>query len=84
MIKFYATTWCHDCARSKSYLDSRNIPYEYINIDEVPEAAEEVIKINQGMRSVPTIVFPNGEILVEPSDYELSETIGRMKNEKYL
>ncbi len=79
-IKFYATTWCHDCARSKHFLDSRGVSYEYINIDEVPDAAEKVLKINNGMRSVPTIVFPNGDVLVEPSDDELGNALNRLKN----
>lgn len=79
-IKFYATTWCHDCTRSKSFLDSRKIPYTFINIDEVPEGAEEVVKINNGLRSVPTIVFPNGTVLVEPTDEILAKAVDEMHN----
>ncbi len=84
LVRFYATTWCHDCARSKSFLDNKKIPYEYINIDEVPDAAEKVVEINNGMRSIPTIVFPNGDVLVEPSDDKLNEAIDRMSNENVL
>lgn len=75
-IKFYGATWCPDCRRSKQLLDEKGVEYDYINIDEVEGAAEEVKKINNGMQSIPTIVFPNGTILVEPSNTELQKNLG--------
>lgn len=71
-IKMYATTWCGDCRMAKRWFDSHGISYEYINIDEDDAAAAYVLKINCGMRSVPTIVFPDGSVLVEPSPRELA------------
>lgn len=71
-IKMYATTWCGDCRMAKRWFDQRGVPYEYINIEEDDEAAAYVVKVNRGMRSVPTIVFPDGSILVEPSPRELA------------
>ncbi len=71
-IKLYATTWCGDCRRAKRWLDEHAIPYEYINIEEDDAAAAYVIQVNNGMRSVPTIVFPDGSILVEPTNRELA------------
>ena len=68
----YATTWCGDCRMAKRWFDSHNIPYEYINIEEDPKAAEYVVKVNGGARSVPTIVFPDGSVLVEPGLRELA------------
>lgn len=79
-IKFYGATWCPDCRRSKAYLDEKKVSYEYINIDEVAGAAEEVEKINNGMQSIPTIIFPNGKILVEPSNQELQEALDENKD----
>jgi mycoredoxin len=75
VIKVYATTWCGDCRMAKHVLDSREIAYEYINIDLVPEAAELVQRINGGFRSVPTILFPDGRVLVEPTRLELEEAL---------
>ncbi len=66
-IKMYVTTWCGDCRMAKRWFDSHGIPYEHINIEQDPEAAEYVMRVNGGMRSVPTIVFPDGSVLVEPS-----------------
>ncbi|MFN2463061.1 MAG: glutaredoxin domain-containing protein [Candidatus Dormibacteria bacterium] len=70
-IRMYGTAWCADCRLAKRILDENQTAYEFIDIDEVPEAAAEVLKLNRGMRSVPTIVFPDGSVLVEPSRREL-------------
>lgn len=71
-IKMYATTWCGDCRFAKRWLDSHGIPYEYINIEEDESAAEIVVRVNKGARSVPTIIFPDGSVLVEPTARELA------------
>jgi len=68
----YATTWCGDCRMAKRWFDAHGIPYDYINIETDEHAAAEVLRINRGMRSVPTIVFPDGSVLVEPSARELA------------
>jgi glutaredoxin len=47
-----------------------------VDIDQDPEGREYVMKVNDGSRSVPTIVFPDGSILVEPSNAELAEKLG--------
>lgn len=71
-IKMYATTWCGDCRMARRWFDAHGISYEWINIEDDDEAAAYVLKINRGFRSVPTIVFPDGSILVEPSPRELA------------
>jgi mycoredoxin len=72
IIKMYATRWCGDCRMAKRWFDAHGIPYEYINIEEDDTAADYVVQVNGGMRSVPTIVFPDGSILVEPGARELA------------
>jgi len=71
-IKVYGTTWCPDCHRAKRVLDREQAPYQFINIDQDQTARSFVEQVNRGMRSVPTIVFPDGSILVEPRDDTLS------------
>ncbi len=71
-IRMYVTTWCGDCRIAKRWFDAHGIPYEYINIEEDDKAAEFIVRVNRGYRSVPTIVFPDGSILVEPSPRELA------------
>ena len=71
-IKMYVTTWCGDCRFAKRWFDAHSIPYEIINIEEDENAAELVRRVNGGMQSVPTIIFPDGSILVEPGARELA------------
>lgn len=74
-IIMYGTTWCPDCIRAKRFLESKNVQFEWVDIAHDVDAAAHVEKINKGYRSVPTIVFPDGSILVEPSDAELGKKV---------
>jgi glutaredoxin len=76
VITFYGTAWCPDCTRARAFLDKQRIDYVNVDIDEKPEARAEVEKLNRGMRSVPTIVFTDGSILVEPSNAQLAQKLG--------
>jgi mycoredoxin len=67
----YTTTWCGDCYRAKRVFARLDVPYTEVNIGHAPEAAEFVMRVNRGARSVPTIVFPDGSILVEPASSTL-------------
>ncbi len=70
-ITMYSADWCGDCRRSKRLLDSLNVQYELIDVEADPTAAEKVIEINGGARSIPVIVFSDGTHLTEPSDIDL-------------
>ena len=72
IIIIYATHWCGDCIRVRRFFRQNNIPFEWIDIDDCPEGERFVLETNHGMRSVPTIVFPDGSIQVEPSNLQLA------------
>ena len=74
-IKIYGTAWCPDCARAKQVFNKLKVSFEWINIDQDKNSAAYVEKINRGFKSVPTIVFPDNSILVEPSNAELEKKI---------
>lgn len=74
-ITVYGTDWCADCRRSKRWLDENHISYRWVNIDHDSAGEKFVIATNRGNRSVPTIVFGDGTILVEPSNTELSNKL---------
>jgi mycoredoxin len=76
-ITMYSTTWCSDCRRSKRWLDDHCIAYTTIDIEQDPAAAAYVRKLNDGNQSVPTIVFPDGTVLVEPSSAALAEQVAK-------
>jgi mycoredoxin len=71
-IVMYATSWCGECRRAKALFDSRAVPFRWVDIEDDPEAAERVMQLSGGYRSVPTITFPDGTVLVEPTSAELS------------
>ena len=72
-IVMYATEYCSDCIRAKKFFEANNIPYLRVGLEGDQEATEFVMQINNGYRSVPTIVFPDGSVLVEPTWDELRE-----------
>jgi thioredoxin reductase (NADPH) len=75
-ITIYGATWCPDCKRAKKFFGEHRIPYQNVDIDEQSKAVAFVEKINNGLRIIPTIVFPDGQILVEPSNAELAAKLG--------
>ena len=70
-IVMYGTNWCPDCARVRRMLEKHTVKFAWNDIEKDANACSFVEKTNRGNRSVPTIVFPDGSILVEPSDSEL-------------
>jgi len=72
----YGAHWCPDCRRSKAFLTEQRVPFTFIDLEEHPEASEIVEGINGGSRTIPTIVFPDGSHLTEPSNEELAEKLG--------
>lgn len=75
-IKMYGALWCPDCRRAKQFLDVRGIPFEWHDIDQDEQAGAYIEEVNNGNRSIPTIVFPDGSILVEPSNARLAQKLG--------
>lgn len=76
MIIFYGATWCPDCRRSEAFFNKHDIDFKKIDISSDPQAAQEVEKLNNGMRSIPTIILDDGKKLVEPSNQELAQALG--------
>lgn len=71
----YGTNWCGDCRRTQRFLQDNQVSYKFINIDLDKKGEQFVLSTNRGMRSVPTIVFPDGSILVEPTNRQLTEKL---------
>lgn len=75
-IVVLGTDRCGDCRRTRRFLDEHQVPCRWINIDRDPGAEAQVRKVNRGNRSVPTLFFPDGTILVEPSTQDLARRLG--------
>jgi len=63
----YSTPWCGYCFRLKGQLDREGIPFEMVDIEQTPQAADLVARINRGNQTVPTLVFPDGSSMTNPS-----------------
>ena len=74
-IIIYGTSWCGDCIWVRKFFDSHNIGYKWVDIDHDESGEEFVLSTNCGMRSVPTIYFEDGSILVEPTNSELNQLL---------
>lgn len=61
-VIMYSTSWCPSCKAAKQYLRQNDVPYEEIDIDEVPGAAEQVQAWARGYKTVPTFVI--GKVVV--------------------
>lgn len=80
MIKLYGADWCADCFRIKWFLENHKIHHEYIDIEDDELAADFVVKVNpDGNKSIPVIVFDDGEILIEPRWRDIAMKLG-MRN----
>ena len=75
-IKLYGTDWCSDCKRSKKFLGEQRIHYEYINIEENTEGQAFVKELQNGGLTIPTIVFEDNSVLIEPTNAELAAKLG--------
>ncbi len=71
MLTMYTTSWCGYCTRLKFQLQHEGIPYTEVNIEGDDAAAELVMSVNGGNRTVPTVVFADGTVLTNPSVSEV-------------
>jgi len=69
-IDLYTTTLCPDCWRVKAVLRKLGVPFQEIDILTDLEGSEEMVR-RSGQRHVPTLVFADGSILVEPDNLTL-------------
>jgi glutaredoxin-like protein len=75
-IQVFGASWCSDTLRARRFLNQHKIPYGWHDIDRDEEARAYVLQVNRGRATIPTIHFPDGSILVEPSNEELAEKLG--------
>jgi glutaredoxin len=75
-LTVYGAEWCRDCRRSKAVLDVRRVSYVYVDLVAQPERADEAEALT-GRKTIPVLVFPDGEQLVEPTNAELCAKLDR-------
>jgi thioredoxin reductase (NADPH) len=75
-MRMYGTTWCQDCKRAKQFFGEHRVPYAFVDIDQDADGLRLVERLNDGKHIIPTIVFPDGAVLVEPTNVALAEQLG--------
>lgn len=78
-ILMYATPYCGDTRRARRVLDEMGVAYEFVDLRHDPAASRLVEGITGGFRSSPTILFPNGQVLVEPSEQALRAQLEQLQ-----
>ena len=71
-IRLYGHAACPALPPIRGMLERSSVSYDYINIHHDYEGRQRVLEINNGYASVPTLEFPDGTTLTEPSTGELS------------
>jgi mycoredoxin len=78
-VIMYGSPMCPMVPPVRGVLQRANAPFEYVNILEDMAGSLRVKEINDGNASVPTLVFPDGSTLTEPTTAVLRkklETLG--------
>ena len=75
-ITVYGAPWCPDCRRSKQFLADQRVAYGWVDIDQDDAGRSYVQQVNNGKHIIPTIVFRDGSVLVEPTNAELAAKLG--------
>lgn len=74
-LTLYSTSWCGYCRRLKTQLDRDGITYVEVDIEQTPNAADFVMKVNGGNQTVPTVHFPDGTALTNPTLAQVKEQL---------
>lgn len=81
-ITMYGTLWCGDCKRAKKFFGEQRVHYTYVDVDVDADGLGVVERINGGKRIIPTLVFGDGSVLVEPSNAQLAAKLGLQTSAK--
>ena len=77
-LKMYTTRWCGFCRRLKAQLAREGIEVREVDIEADPAAADYVMSVNGGNQTVPTIVFPDGSALTNPSVNQVKDRLAEL------
>ena len=75
-IIVYTSTFCPHSWSVERFLRSNDVPIKLVNIDKNLQARQEVMAANRGFASVPTLIFPDGSQLTEPSFGQIRAKLG--------
>jgi len=74
----YTTSWCGFCRNLKKQLAREGIEISEVDIEQDQAAADYVTSVNGGNQTVPTILFPDGTALVNPSAAQVRSRLAQV------
>ncbi len=74
----YSTQWCGYCKRLKAMLNADGIEFTEIDLEQSPDAAAIVERVNNGNQTDPTLVFSDGEAMTNPSVAKVKEKLSSL------
>jgi thioredoxin reductase (NADPH) len=75
-LTLYGTSWCSDCKHTKQFLGEQRIGYKWVDVERSPDGLSFIEKAQNGGRAVPTLLFSDGSVIVEPSNSQLAAKLG--------
>ncbi|MGJ3509206.1 mycoredoxin [Enemella sp. A6] len=78
-LTLYVTSWCPYCASLTESLAERGVVWREVDVDRDRQAAEKVKKINGGNRVVPTVEFPDGTTMTNPTGAQVVSKLNQLK-----
>jgi mycoredoxin len=77
-LTMYTTQWCGYCRNLKNQLARAGIEMAEVDIERDPAAAEYVMSVNGGNQTVPTVVFPDGSVMTNPSAAQVRDRLAAL------
>ncbi|HEY2174558.1 MAG TPA: mycoredoxin [Mycobacteriales bacterium] len=74
-LTMFTTTWCGYCQRLKKQMEREGIDFGEVDIEQDDGAADLVMKVNGGNQTVPTLLFPDGSALTNPTVDQIREKL---------
>ena len=74
----YSTPWCGYCQRLKAQLGREGITFREVDIEQHPDAAAIVEKVNDGNQTVPTLVYADGSAHTNPSVAQVKQKLAAL------
>ncbi len=75
-IRVAGTLWSPSSHQVKDFLTRNQVPYQWMDIEQDPEALKLVEEVEKGQRRLPVVFFPDGNVMIEPSSRDLAEKVG--------
>ncbi|UCC64561.1 MAG: FAD-dependent oxidoreductase, partial [Anaerolineae bacterium] len=73
-IRVAGTLWSPGSHNVKDFLARNRIAYQWLDIEEDPEAEALVKSVTGGQMHLPVVFLPGGEVLIQPDHRTLAET----------